>query len=147
MVAVPVSTSRPLHLMCQCIWSLPLVALVESQRQSPIPAVCAETTAAVLTTGIWYFVCRTNLMLKKTSQSMSYSCCGWPCSVPAGSSRHQRPACKLNSFERTAQVGATGTLYCVFVAPNVPGWAVCAAAAAVLKRWESRSLSWLPRAV
>lgn len=97
MVVVPVSTSRPLHLMRWRIWSFPLVALVDSQRQSPIPPVCAEPTATVLATGIWYFVCSTNLMLRKTCQSMSYSCCGWCCSVPASSSSHQQPARKLNS--------------------------------------------------
>ena len=32
MVVVPVSTSRPLHFTCWCIWSLRPVALVESQR-------------------------------------------------------------------------------------------------------------------
>lgn len=97
MVVVSALTSRPLYLVHWCIWSFPLVALVESQRQSPIPPTYPEPTAIVLATGICYFVCSTNLMLKKTSQSMSYSCCGWHSSVPVSNSSHQRPACKLNS--------------------------------------------------
>lgn len=96
-VVVPVSTSRFLHLMCWCIWSFLLVALVESQRLSLMPLVRAETTVTLQATGILYFVCSTNLMLKKTSQSMSYSCCGWNCPVPVGSSSHQCPAHNLNS--------------------------------------------------
>lgn len=67
MVVVPVSTSRPLHLLCWCIRSFPLMALVGSQRQSLIP-LGAEPVVTVLATGIWYFVGSTNLMLKKTSQ-------------------------------------------------------------------------------
>jgi len=141
---VPVSTSRPLHLMCWCIWSFPLVALVENQRQSPIPPVCVEPAAILLATGIWYFVCSTNLMLKKTSQSMS----GWHCCVPVSRSSHQRPAIQLNSKEVKEQHKLVLLrLYRVFVAPDFPGWGVCAAADCVLKRWERGSLSQLPRAL